>query len=549
MNHKIFFISLAALLFAGAGCLPAPRDGTGMMGTQQGTGSDAMREHCKMMPNMAGCEKYADQPETPLAAVDRGIVGLNDAKQQTDVTLQNGASYALDASFVKKTINGKTIRMLAYNDQIPGPILRVKQGDAVKVNFTNKLDEPTTIHWHGLRLDNANDGVPDVTQPPVNPGKSFAYNLNFPDAGLYWYHPHIREDYQQELGMYGLMWVEPSDPKTFAQVNQTAFLTLDDILLSGNDVAPFNEERINHTLMGRFGNTMLVNGSTDYNLTAKKGDIVRFAMVDTANTRVFRVGIPGAKMKLVGGDSGGYSHDQWVDSVILAPSERAIVDVQFSKSGTYKIRHLGPEIQYDLGTVTVLDASTDQDHSSAFKTLQNRSDQFADLASYDNKPIDKEIELTIDMPGMMGNMEMNGMMMDEGADEGGIEWEDSMAMMNQQSNDKALSWVIKDKATGRENDDIDYSFKQGDKVKIRILNDENSMHPMQHPIHFHGNRFVVLSVNGIKNTNPVWKDTVLVPIGAKVDILLDVTNPGAWMAHCHISEHLQDGMMFTYKVE
>jgi suppressor of ftsI len=540
--------SLGILLVAGAGCVSAPQPRMGMMGTRQGTESDAMREHCKMMPNMAGCEKYNNQPKTTAETVDRSVDGLRDVTQQTDVTLQNGASYALDASFVKKTINGKTIRMLAYNDQIPGPILRVKQGDSIKINFANNLDEPTTIHWHGLRLDNANDGVPDVTQPPVDPGKSFTYNLKFPDPGLYWYHPHIREDYQQELGMYGLMWVEPSDPKTFAPVNQTAFLTLDDILLSGNDVVPFDKERINHTLMGRFGNTMFVNGNTNYNLTAKKGDVVRFAMVDTANTRVFKIGIPGAKMKLVGGDSGGYSRDQWVDSVILSPSERAIVDVQFSKSGTYTIKHLGPETQYDLGTVSVLDTPTDQDYSSAFKTLQTRPEEFADLAPYYDKPIDKEIDLTIDMPGMMGNMEMNGMMMDEGSDEGGIEWEDSMAMMNAQSNDKALSWIIKDKETGRENDEIDYSFKRGDKVKIRIFNDGNSMHPMQHPIHFHGNRFVILSVNGVKNTNPVWKDSVLVPIGAKVDILLDVTNPGTWMAHCHIAEHLQDGMMFQFKV-
>lgn len=547
MNHKTLFISLGTLLLVGAGCSNAPQTKPGMMGIQPETETDALREHCKMMPSMAGCEKYKNQPETPLVRIDRRIDGLNDAKEQTDVMLQNGASYTLDASFVRKTINGKTIRMLAYNGQIPGPILRVNQGDAITIPFTNRLDEPTTVHWHGLRLDNANDGVPDVTQSPVDPSGTFTYNLKFPDAGLYWYHPHIREDYQQELGMYGLIWVEPSDSRTFAPVNQTAFLTLDDILLSGSDVYPFDKERINHTLMGRFGNVMLVNGRTDYNLAAKKGDIVRFAMVNTANTRVFKVGIPGAKMKLVGGDSGRHDHDQWVDSVILSPSERTIVDAQFLKPGTYWIKHFGPEMQYNLGTVTVQDTPTDQDHSTAFKTLRNRPDEFVGLEPYYDKPIDKEIVLTIDMPGMMGNMQMNGMMQD-GVSSDGIEWEDTMAMMNQKSNDKALSWIIKDKTTGLKNDKIDYSFKQGDKVKIRIFNDGNSMHPMQHPIHFHGNRFVVLAVNGVKNTNPVWKDSVLVPIGAKVDILLDITNPGTWMAHCHIAEHLQGGMMFQFKV-
>ena len=123
-----------------------------------------------------------------------------------------------------------------------------------------------------------------------------------------------------------------------------------------------------------------------------------------------------------------------------------------------------------------------------------------------------------------------------------------MAMMNAQSNDGALSWIIQDEKTGLKNDDIDYSFKKGSKVKIRIFNDSGSMHPMQHPIHFHGQRFLVLSDNGVKNTDLVWKDTVLVPAGHTVDILLDVSNPGDWMFHCHIAEHLANGMMGLLKV-
>ena len=97
--------------------------------------------------------------------------------------------------------------------------------------------------------------------------------------------------------------------------------------------------------------------------------------------------------------------------------------------------------------------------------------------------------------------------------------------------------------------DIGWNFHVGDKVKIRIFNDPNSMHAMQHPIHFHGQRFLILSRNGVTNTNLVWKDTVLVPAGQTVDILLDASNPGTWMAHCHIAEHLESGMMFSYRVQ
>ena len=194
MKYPTLLIPLLLLLLAGAGCNTTPQE-------KVSVGNDAMSEHCKMMPQMAGCEVYKNNPVAPLANVSRRIDSLNEAKKQTEAALQNGASYSVNASFVKNTVNGKTIRMLAYNGQIPGPILRVHQGGNIKINFTNNLDEPTTIHWHGLRLDNANDGVPDMTQPPVNPGGTFTYSLKFPDAGLYWYHPHIREDYQQELGM------------------------------------------------------------------------------------------------------------------------------------------------------------------------------------------------------------------------------------------------------------------------------------------------------------------------------------------------------------
>lgn len=546
-----FVIPLAILALVGIGYAYSYSRMNGVKSDTAGISPDdqAMIEHCRMMPGMAACKKYREELQQPVAQnkIDRSTSGLNDGREQTAVILGDRQTFALAAGFVKKTINGKTIRMLAYNDQLPGPLLRVKQGSTATVAFTNKLDEPTTVHWHGLRLDNQFDGVPDVTQPPVKPGDSFSYQLKFPDVGLYWYHPHIREDYQQELGMYGLIWVEPTDNTTFDQVNQEAFLTLDDILLSGNDVYPFDKDRVNHTLMGRFGNTMLVNGRTDYTMAVEKGDVVRLGLVNTANTRVFRVAIPGVKMKVVGGDSGGYQTDFWADTVTLSPSERALVEVQFTKPGTYQLKHASPNKTYTLGTITVNDVPTRQDYSQTFNTLKNRSVDFAGLDSYYAKPADKELAMTINMPGMMGNMQMNDMMGGDTKD--GIEWEDSMAMMNINSTNKSLTWILKDKATGTENEKIDYAFKRGDKVKIRLFNDKKSAHPMQHVIHFHGNRFVVLAMNGVKNTNLVWKDSVLVPVGATVDILLDVTNPGEWMAHCHISEHLEAKMMFMYLVE
>jgi FtsP/CotA-like multicopper oxidase with cupredoxin domain len=142
---------------------------------------------------------------------------------------------------------------------------------------------------------------------------------------------------------------------------------------------------------------------------------------------------------------------------------------------------------------------------------------------------------------------MGGHMMGGTVSADGIEWEDSP--MNTMPMASMMKWMLTDDATGRSNEKLVYTAKVGDKVKIRIVNKQAGMHPMQHPIHFHGQRFLVLSENGVKNEHLVWKDTVLVPAGHTVDILLDISNPGDWMFHCHIAEHLGNGMMGMLRVQ
>lgn len=552
-TKTIIAVCVVLVVVLGAVFLRQPSVNHGMTNLSGSSQNDTMRDHCKMMPEMVGCDKYKEENDAYLVtdSVDRSIVGLQDAQVQSEVVLDNNANYDITASFVKKTIGGHSIRMLAYNGQIPGPLLKVKQNSTVNINFKNNLDEETTIHWHGLRLDNKFDGVPDVTQLAVKPGGSFRYELKFPDAGLYWYHPHTREDYEQNLGMYGMIWVEPTDQSSLAQVNQTAYLALSDILLQGSDVYPFSKSSINFTLMGRFGNQMLVNGETNFSMTAQEGDVVRMAVVNVANTRLFRFAIPGAKIKLVGGDSGWYNKENFVDAIVLSPSERAIIDVSFPKAGDYLLKNETPAGSYTLGVVKIGKQKTSVDYGQQFSQLKTHEldeNGMVLAQQYLNKPVDEQINLTIDMPGMMGNMQMNHMA-EEAETDDGIEWEDTMAMMNQNSNEKALTWIMQDKKTGAKNEGLTYVFKRGQKVKVRIFNDPNSMHAMQHVIHFHGNRFLVLSTDGKENKNLVWKDSALIPKGAIVDILLDASNPGDWMVHCHIAEHLLSSMMINYKVE
>ena len=267
-----------------------------------------------------------------IAELPRETEGLSEARRTELVELADGDELDLEIASVRKRIGDATVRMLAYNGSVPGPTLKVAQGSTIAVHATNHGDLDATVHWHGLRLENRYDGTHD-TQAPIPVGETFTYEVHVPDPGAYWYHPHIREDYGQELGLYGNILVTPSDPDYWPPANRELLLTLDDILIEDGQVAAFREAETTHVAMGRFGNVMLVAGEPDLELEAKHGEVVRFYFTNTANTRVFNVALPGAQMKLVGADAGHYEREELVDEVLLAPSERVVVDVLFADPG------------------------------------------------------------------------------------------------------------------------------------------------------------------------------------------------------------------------
>lgn len=497
---------------------------------------------------------------TLLSGGDIDLSTLPEAKPSQSMEVNDGDTVNLNPEIVKKTINGKSFAFYAYNGQFPGPLIKVKQGSTFTVKVKNSIDQPTTIHWHGIRIENKFDGAAGVTQEAIQPNDSFTYTVTVPDEGMFWYHPHVREDVQQDLGLYGNLWVTPESAETYAPVNQELPVFLDDILLAKNGLPlSYGKEDADHALMGRFGNTMLTNGRINPLLTeVKKGDVVRFFFTNSANTRTFRIAFNGAKMKLVGGDNGRLGTEKFADSVTISPSERAIVDVLFEKTGQVTLEHVGPK-RYVLGSITVSDEEASPSYREQFATLRTNGDVIAETelaGSFLTKQPDHTIHLSVKQ-AMMGEMGHGGMMQ-HGSTVDGIEWEDAIPMMNIVATKANTQWKLIDEASAKENMDIKYSFQRGDKVKIRIVNDpstplragsEGSAHPMQHPIHFHGQRFLVLAINGELNEDLSWKDTVLVPKDATVDILLDVTNPGDWMIHCHIAEHLTNGMMGMFTVQ
>jgi FtsP/CotA-like multicopper oxidase with cupredoxin domain len=548
------------------------------------------------------------------------------------VELSDSDEFELRIAPVTKELEGERVRMLAYNGSIPGPTLKVHQGSEIVVNVVNEGDLDATVHWHGIRVENRYDGTHE-TQKPMAVGEGFTYRLQFPDPGLYWYHPHIRQDYGQEMGLYGNILVVPAEADYWPPAHREVLLTLDDILVEDGKVAPFSQHETNYVAMGRFGTTLLVAGEPELTLNAKLGEVVRFYLTDTANTRVFRVGVNGAQMKLVGGDSGHHEREEFVDEVILAPSERVVVDVLFDKPGPVTLEHRTPDRTYPLAEIAVAEAQAEPQLAEEFDSLRVNADLSAErerIGSYLEAAPDKTLAFVAEMDmgepateagtavyacpmheeivatwegkcpkcGMKllaspsgtarptayacpmhpeitatwaGECPKCGMtlrpsgdgeaMVEHGGHEhhgaghahdaaGGIEWEDDMVEVNRATTPANMRWIIVDRTTGAENHAIDWRFRVGDQVKIRLVNEMESDHPMHHPFHIHGaGRFLVLSRDGAVEPNLVWKDTVLVRTGETVDILLDVSNPGLWMAHCHIAEHHESGMMFSFNVD
>jgi suppressor of ftsI len=478
------------------------------------------------------------------------------ARPRQTVRLADGDTLHLEAGLVRRTIQGRSYTMYAFNGQYPGPLIETTRGSEVTVVFTNHLPQPTSIHWHGIRLDNANDGTPELTQPVVPPGGEFTYRLRFPDAGIYWYHPHVREDIQQELGLYGNILVRDGN----VPANREEALMLDDLLVGADGLVPLGRDAPTHALMGRFGNVLLVNGETDYRLTLKRGEVVRFYLTNAANARVFNVSIPGVKMKIVGSDVGPYPRETWVESVVIAPAERFVVDVRFDRPGRFALmnRVRGLDHLYGrffaeaetLGRVEVAPERIARDLGRSFGMLRTDTTVSAELErfrSYADSAPEKSLILTLethDLPSFTRRlMQIDSIYFTP------VEWSGTMPMMNWASTGRQVRWILRDPATGKENMDIDWHFQRGKPVHIRLVNQRQAFHGMQHPIHLHGQRFIVLAVNGVPNRNLVWKDTVLLPAGSAVDILLDPSNPGRWMLHCHIAEHLSAGMMLPFTVE
>lgn len=534
------------------------------------TYGDAIQEQCELMAGMEACARYFWTTSWAVALGEQYDLSANtaylDKKTQEIVQLTSGDSYALRLENINATIGWKQIRMMAYNWSIPGPLIKVTQWSNITLKVTNNIaDIMSTVHHHGLRLKDRYDGVPQSMgwfDIPMKKWDSIEYKLDFPDAGVFRYHPHVREDLQQELWLYGNYVVVPKDTTYRNAVDDEQLLILDDIQLDDKGVAPFWKEQTNQAIMGRFGTHYLLNWSEEYTLQLTQGKVTRLYVTNAANVRPFNITIPGVSMKLVGSDIGAYEQETMIDSLLIAPAERYVIELYAKDAWTFDLQYKNPAFTKTLWKVVVAPNATSSDAGKKFSSLRTVSQVVNDIDAYRkyfDQPVDKKLRLDMTLNGKTKHdMSLKMKHAHDGSvaklwglsyDLSKLEWLDEMFAMNSTSTDETTKWQLIDEATNKVSMDIDdWYFTQWSIVKVRITNDGEWLHPMQHPIHFHGQRFLVLNKNWVQNDNLVWKDTVLTLPGEYVDILIDMSNPGSWMAHCHIAEHMHAGMMMHFEV-
>ena len=410
-------------------------------------------------------------------------------------------------------IDGRMLDVWAYNGQVPGPTLRIKVGERLRVRFRNALPQPTTIHWHGLRLPNGMDGVPGVTQPPIAPGETFIYEFTASDAGTFWFHPHLRGSEQLERGLFGVLIVEDERPPAFSR---EVIWVLDDWLL-GADGQIFPEFNTRHDLAhdGRWGDAITVNGRKSPTLVVRAGERLRIRLLNVANGRVFTPDFGALQAKVIAFD-GLYADEPLPpDGLEIAPGNRVDLDVIIPASLRGK-------------KVSVVDRS-----------YARQVNALIDVAVVDEEP------LPLPEVSVAGRGDARRY----------LEEEPRSPAIDYRLNARAggpmgIEWTLNEQAFRHEEGKRHahpaptVRLPLGKWSRLRFINESFRLHPM----HTHGQFFRVLSRDGKAVDERHWRDTVLVHAKETVEVAVLARDPGKWMLHCHIQEHAESGMMSLFEV-
>ena len=439
------------------------------------------------------------------------------AAEEGDIqlTAQSGRARLLPDSNVSTSVFG-------YGSRVPGRELRLRQGDRLRVSVKNELDEETTVHWHGIRLPNAMDGVPHITQKPVKPGETFLYDFVAPDAGTYWYHPHHNSSQQVGRGLYGPLIVEEAEP---IKVDRDITWLLGDWRLLEDGQISNDFGNIHDSMhAGRVGNTITINGRPPRPLAVRTGERVRLRLINAANARIFGLRFGRHKPQIIALDGQPVTPHEPSGAVVLGPAMRVdlIIDMVGDPSAKFSVEDTFYKgLEYALTTMEYGSTPLRRTLLTTPIALPPNRISEPDLSAATRH----DVTFSGGMGGGMGMM--GGPMMSGG-----------MGMM------EGMAWAINGvSATGHTHDPM-ITFPRGRTVVLNLNNDT----AWWHPIHLHGHSFRVISRNGKPTAYREWQDTVLMPPRETAAIAFVADNPGDWMFHCHVLEHQAAGMMANLRV-
>jgi len=408
---------------------------------------------------------------------------------------------------------GRRVSMWTYNGMLPGPRIEARIGDTVRIRFKNSLPEATTIHWHGVRVPAAMDGVP-ATQSPIAAGGEFTYEFVVPDAGTFWYHPHVRSDEQVERGLYGAFVVRGDDEPV---TTTDRVVVLDDLLV--NDDWTLSAFDGMDAMVGRQGNLILANGRAHPIAPMERGGLHRFRFINAANARYFRLAFPGHRLLQIGTDGGLLTAAREFDEVLLVPGERA--DVLVVMEGDAGTALDWKSLRYDRGhgTGELPDAVVFQSRNGEGAPISTPAmpTTLTNIAPLPEATVQRELTLE-ESTGTSGGHAGHG-----GGHASGAEATTVFSINGQ----------IYPDATP-------LNAQLGAVEEWSIVNTTE----MDHPFHLHGFRFQIVSEDGRAPEFLAWRDSINVRAEQTTVIRVQLEDhPGTWMFHCHILEHAERGMM------
>lgn len=431
---------------------------------------------------------------------------LDDVSKDTDYFLnvtEDGHEY----------LPGQETKVYSYNGEIPGPVIRAEKGDEITVEVKNNLDESTTVHWHGIQLPNKMDGVPDLTQSPIEPGETKKYEFKLENPGTYWYHSHFNTDKQIDKGLQAPLIIDYEDEPY--EYQQDKIVMVDDIALNEEgEHFPFEGNKMH----GRYGNTPVVNGEVDSEILVEQGKI-KLRLINTANARTFNIGIGNQDFKVVAADIGLKPSSYETDEVRLAPGQRYEIIVDAEKQEEIEIYEQGAREKYTLATLKT--QKTSENQRTWRKQLQDIVNRIKDALTQQKQ---KEVQ----------GWELNESLYDEKPDR--------VATLQPVMRNETFGWAINGK-TYPEDPEV-FNLNEDEFYKFRIRNEHGEPHPM----HIHGQKFKVMTRDEEKIEEPAWRDTVLVNGRETVEIGFKAEGKGQWAFHCHTLEHSKAGMLGTINI-